>query len=72
MCIRDSLKEVRKVVAKIKAVEPKIQELSDDGLRGKTAEFKEKIQNAAAGITAQIEQVQEQIKNCLLYTSRCV
>lgn len=57
------LKEVKKVVQKIKLVEPKIQELSDDGLRGKTAEFKEKIKTATASIATQIEQVQEQIKN---------
>ena len=37
------LKEVKKVVAKIKAAEPNIQTLTDDGLREKTAEFKEKI-----------------------------
>lgn len=57
------LKEVKKVVQKIKLVEPKIQELSDDGLREKTAEFKEKIKTATASIATQIEQVQEQIKN---------
>ena len=57
------LKEVKKVVAKIKAVEPKIQELTDDGLREKTAEFKEKIKTATAGITSQIEKIKEQIKN---------
>ncbi|MBD8017428.1 MULTISPECIES: preprotein translocase subunit SecA [Kaistella] len=57
------LKEVKKVVQKIKLVEPKIQELTDDGLRGKTAEFKEKIKTATASIATQIEQVQEQIKN---------
>lgn len=56
------LKEVKKVVAKIKAVEPSIQQLSDEGLRQKTAEFKEKIKSATANITAQIEQVKEQIK----------
>ena len=39
----NDLKEVKKVVNKIKAVEPKIQELTDDGLREKTEEFKEKI-----------------------------
>ncbi|AYO58689.1 preprotein translocase subunit SecA [Chryseobacterium sp. 6424] len=57
------LKEVKKVVLKIKAVEPQIQQLTDDGLRDKTAEFKEKLKNATANITAQIEQTQEQIKN---------
>ena len=77
------LKEVKKVVAKIKTVEPAVQQLTDDGLRQKTAEFKEKIKSATANITAQIEQTQEQIKTtsnidekealfskiCLLYTS---
>jgi preprotein translocase subunit SecA len=57
------LKEVKKVVTKIKAVEPSIGELSDDGLREKTAEFKSKIKEATASITAQIEQIKEQIKN---------
>lgn len=57
------LKEVKKVVTKIKAVEPNIQQLSDDGLREKTAEFKESITSATGKITAQIEQIQEQIKN---------
>lgn len=57
------LKEVKKVVTKIKAVEPDIQQLSDDGLRKKTAEFKENIKSATSKITAQIEQIKEQIKN---------
>lgn len=57
------LKEVKKVVTKIKAVEPNIQQLSDDGLRQKTAEFKANIKNATSKITAQIEQIKEQIKN---------
>ena len=39
----NDLKEVKKVVAKIKSVEPNIQQLTDDGLREKTAEFKSKI-----------------------------
>jgi preprotein translocase subunit SecA len=37
--------------------------LSDDGLRQKTAEFKENIKSATSKITAQIEQIKEQIKN---------
>ena len=57
------LKEVKKVVTKIKAVEPNIQQLTDDGLREKTAEFKENIKSATSKITAQIEQIKEQIKN---------
>lgn len=57
------LKEVKKVVTKIKAVEPSIGELSDDGLREKTAQFKSKIKEATNTITTQIEQIREQIKN---------
>jgi preprotein translocase subunit SecA len=57
------LKEVKKVVTKVKSVEAGIQSLSDDGLRGKTAEFKEKIKSATANFTSQIEQTKEQIKD---------
>ncbi len=57
------LKEVKKVVGKIKAAEGDMQQLSDDGLRNKTAEFREKIKAAAANVTAQIEATREQIKN---------
>ena len=56
------LKEVGKIVAKIKKVEPVIRELSDDELRGKSREFREKIKTATADITTQIEQIKEQIK----------
>lgn len=57
------LKEVKKVVNKIKAVEPAINGLSDDGLRDKTAAFKEKLKTATASITTQINETKEQIKN---------
>ena len=57
------LKEVKKVVAKIKAAEAAITHLSDDGLREKTESFKQKIKEATANITAQIEETQEKIKN---------
>ena len=56
------LKEVGKVVAKIKKMEPVIQELTDDGLRQKTREFKEKIRTATADITQKIEEISEKIK----------
>ncbi|MDR2207099.1 MAG: preprotein translocase subunit SecA [Flavobacteriaceae bacterium] len=59
----NDLKEVKTTVAKIKAAEPNITELSDDGLREKTLEFKEKIKAASAEITSQIEQIKEQIGN---------
>ncbi|QOR73162.1 preprotein translocase subunit SecA [Cruoricaptor ignavus] len=58
----NDLKEVKKVVSKIKSAEPAIAQLSDDELRAKTAEFKGKIQTATKDITAQIEQIREQIK----------
>ncbi len=57
------LKEVKKVVAKIKTVESGIQSLTDDGLRDKTAEFKDKLKTATAKFTTQIEETKEQIKN---------
>lgn len=55
------LKEVKKVVAKIKSVEPEIQQLSDKELREKTFAFKEKIKSQTAGISEQIVALQENI-----------
>ena len=55
------LKEVKKVVAKIKAAEPSIESLSDDGLRDKTAEFKSRIKEASSAITTEIENIKQQI-----------
>lgn len=57
------LKEVKKVVANIKAAEPAIQQLTDDGLREKTNEFKEKIKASSAQFTSQINLIKEQIEN---------
>ncbi len=37
------LKQLSKVVARINALEPEMQKLDDDALRGKTAEFKQRI-----------------------------
>lgn len=56
------LKEVKKVVGKIKAVEGPIHELTDDGLREKTNAFREKIKAASASVTDQIAQTKEQIQ----------
>src|SRR3954454_13262002 len=39
------LKKLRPLVAQINALEPSIQPLSDDALRGKTAEFKQRFAN---------------------------
>ena len=57
------LKEVGKIVAKIKKAEPALRELSDDELRQKTREFREKIKTATAEISAQIEELKAQIKS---------
>ena len=57
------LKEVGKIVAKIKKAEPGLRELSDDELRQKTREFREKIKTATAEISAQIEELKAQIKS---------
>ncbi|MEW7304679.1 preprotein translocase subunit SecA [Elizabethkingia anophelis] len=56
------LKEVKKVVEKIKKAEPAIGELSDDGLREKTREFQQKIQDATANVRKQIEDIQSKIE----------
>ncbi|MFT3918142.1 preprotein translocase subunit SecA [Cloacibacterium sp.] len=56
------LKEIKKVVDKVKKAEPAIEQLSDDELRGKTQEFKEKIAAATEDITKEIAEVKEQIK----------
>src|SRR4051794_12625604 len=39
------LKKLRPLVAQINALEPSVQPLSDDALRGKTAEFKQRLAN---------------------------
>ncbi|HKO98641.1 MAG TPA: preprotein translocase subunit SecA [Pyrinomonadaceae bacterium] len=45
------LKTVQPLVAQINQLEPEIKKLTDEQLRGKTAAFKEKVQQAVAGIT---------------------
>ncbi|HUG59029.1 MAG TPA: hypothetical protein VL002_12405, partial [Candidimonas sp.] len=41
------LKQYRKQVAQINALEPKVAALSDDELTGKTAEFRQRIADGA-------------------------
>ena len=45
------LKSVQPIVAEINELEPAIKKLSDEQLRAKSAEFKEKVQRALDGIT---------------------
>lgn len=42
------LKQYRKLVVRINALEPKMEALSDDELKGKTAEFRQRVQAGAA------------------------
>ena len=45
------IKQMRKEVAKINALEPAIEALSDDELKAKTAEFRERLANNAVSYT---------------------
>ncbi len=44
------LKKIRPIVQQVNDLEPGVQKLSDDELKAKTAEFKERINNALEGI----------------------
>ena len=56
------LKEVQPLVEKIKAEFPKLQSLSNDELRGKTAYFKERIAAKIADEQARIDQLRKEIE----------
>jgi len=45
------LKSIQSIVDEINALEPAVKKLSDEQLRARTAEFKEKLQQAVAGVT---------------------
>src|SRR5688572_20293760 len=45
------LKTVQSIVEQINALEPELKKLSDEQLRARTAEFKERVQREVAGIT---------------------
>src|ERR1044072_4650995 len=45
------LKCILPIVEEINALEPAVKKLTDEQLRSRTAEFKEKLQSAVAGIT---------------------
>lgn len=49
------LKRIKPIVQQISDLEPGIERLSDDELKAKTTQFKEKIQNALAGIDDKAE-----------------
>jgi preprotein translocase subunit SecA len=45
------LKSIQPIIEQINALEPTVQKLTDEQLRARTAEFKEQLQQAVAGIT---------------------
>ena len=45
------LKSIMPMVEKINSLEPSVKALSDDELRGRTADFKERVQRTVAGTT---------------------
>lgn len=54
------VKKMTGVVAKINALEPQIQKLSDEELRGKTKEFQARIQQSVASVQAELETLKRQ------------
>ncbi len=60
------LKEISPVIDQIKAAYPSIQSLSNDELRQKTSEFKQKIQDAVAAQRKTISNLKEKAENTKL------
>ena len=57
------LKKVQPVVDQINSLSKKMEQLSDDGLRAKTAEFKARIQEAVAEKRQQLERLQSKLSS---------
>ena len=56
------MKEIQPWVEKIKAAYPEIEKLSNDGLRAKTQELKQRIRESAAEEQAQIDQLKASVE----------
>ncbi len=72
------LKQYRKIVAQINALEPSLEKLSDDALRGKTDEFKSRV---AHGETldallpeayAVVREASKRVMKCATLMCRCL
>ncbi|MEE9364713.1 MAG: preprotein translocase subunit SecA [Cellulophaga sp.] len=59
---KNDVKELQPLVDKIRSFEAALEGLSNDELRNKTAEFKNKIQEDCKVISSQIEQLKEEVK----------
>ena len=59
---KKDLKDLQPVVDNVKTFEAALSSLSNDGLRAKTIEFKEKIQVATKDLTDQILKLEEEVK----------
>ena len=56
------VKAIQPIITKIKSFESSLQALSNDQLRAKTAEFKEKIKQARADKDAKIEKLKSEVE----------
>ncbi len=57
------IKAIQPIVEEIKALGPEMEKLSDEQLKAKTEEFKQKIKDATADTSAQIEEVKAKMDN---------
>jgi preprotein translocase subunit SecA len=57
------IKKIQPLVDEIKSYEEQIKQLSDDELKGKTEEFKQKIKEATAETIAEIKEIKEQLNH---------
>ncbi|HEY1372429.1 MAG TPA: hypothetical protein VGH50_08155, partial [Candidatus Binatia bacterium] len=55
------IKRIRPIVEEIAGLEPELAKLSDDELKAKTEEFKERIRSATAAVRAEVDEAQTKI-----------
>ena len=66
-----NIKELSPVVDEINQEYEKIKDLSDDELRQKTVEFKEKIQNETSELREQIDEIKKQLQSDEIGRASC-
>src|SRR6056297_1687603 len=55
------IKKIQPILEQIKSYEDQVKQLSDDELKGKTEEFKQKIKDATADTVAEIKEIRTQL-----------